>query len=242
MAIFPEAVEYHIPGIPSIALMLIVTWAIIIISALVIRMNLRPVPRGINTAFELLFNYIYGMADSAIGEKAKNFYPLFLGIFLFVLTGNLLGLIPGFSSPTANLSITLGLAIITFLFYQFQGIKEHGFGYIRHFLGPKLPWYLIPINIMILIIEIISHFARIISLSLRLFINIFSKELLLGILASLFLTFLVGPGFFSKLLSGAVFILRPFILLLGVLVSIVQAFVFTILAIVYVAMAVNESH
>ena len=242
MSIFPEAVEFHIPGIPVVVLMLAVTWTILIVTAVISRLKLKPVPKGINSAFELMFGYIFGMADSAIGPKAKNFYPLFLGIFLFVLTGNLVGLIPGFSAPTANLSVTLGLALITFIFYQYQGIKEHGIGYVKHFWGPKLPWYLTPINFLLLIIEIISHFARIISLSLRLFINIFSKELLLGILASLFVTFFASPDVVSKLLSGAVLILRPFILLLGFLVSVVQAFVFTILAIVYVSMAVSESH
>jgi F-type H+-transporting ATPase subunit a len=242
MSIFPEAIEYHIPGIPVVVLMLAVTWTILIVTAVISRLQLKPVPKGINSAFELLFGYIFGMADSAIGPKAKNYYPLFLGIFLFVLLGNLIGLVPGFTSPTSNLNVTLGLALITFIFYQYQGIKEHGLGYVKHFWGPKLPWYLTPINLLLLIIEIISHFARIISLSLRLFINIFSKELLLGILASLFVSFFATPGAVSKLLAGAVFILRPLILLLGFLVSIVQAFVFTILAVVYVAMAVSDSH
>jgi F-type H+-transporting ATPase subunit a len=163
-------------------------------------------------------------------------------MFMFVLTANFVGLIPGFQSPTANINVTLGLAVITFVFYHALGIKEHGFSYIKKFMGPKLPWYLTPINALMLVIEIISHFARVISLSLRLFINIFAKESLLAVLAFLLVTFVAGPTLIDKSLTLGVVILRPLIILLGVLVSFVQAFIFSALSIVYVAGAVNENH
>ena len=223
-------------------LMMLLTWAILIAASAVVRLRMSLVPRGISGLFELIFSFIYQFADTAIGHNAPRYYPLFMGIFLFVLTGNFLGLIPGFSSPTANINVTLGLALVTFVYYHYQGFREHGVRYLLQFLGPKLPWYLFPINALMFVIEIVSHTARVISLSLRLFINIFAKEVLLGILASLLVAFFLGPTLIDKGLSLTILFLRPLILLLGVLVSFVQAFIFAALAIVYVAGAVSEGH
>ncbi|HBU70050.1 MAG TPA: ATP synthase F0 subunit A [Elusimicrobia bacterium] len=242
MSIVPEAVEYHILNIPSPVLMMLLTWGIIISVSLYMRLKMSMIPRGISGFFELIFSFIFNSADSAIGPEAPRYYPLFLGVFVFVLVGNFIGLVPGFSSPTANINITLGLAIISFTYYQYQGVKKHGAKYLLHFFGPRLPWYLTPINVLMFFVEIISHFARVISLSLRLFCNIFAKEVLLGILASLFLAFFLGPTLIEKGLSVAVFFLRPLIILLGVLVSFVQAFIFAALSIIYVAGAVKEGH
>lgn len=242
MTIVPESVEYHIPGLPVHVLMIFATWAVLIALSVAARMTASRVPKGLSGAFELLFGFIFNFADTAIGEKAKRFYPLFIGIFMFVLTGNLIGLIPGFISPTSNLSVTLGLALITFCFYHYQGLREHGLAYFKQFMGPKLPWYMFPVNMLMFVVEIVSHLARVISLSLRLFCNIFAKELLLGILAVLILSFWAGPGIVSKGLTGTVFVLRPLIILLGFLVSFIQAFIFSALAVVYVAGAVSEGH
>lgn len=242
MSIAPEAVEFHIAGLPPSVLMMFLTWIILFVLSIAARMRMSLVPSGISGFFELLFGFIYNFADTAIGKASSRYYPLFIGIFLFVLTGNFLGLVPGFVSPTANINVTLGLALITFFYYHFQGFREHGIRYLLQFMGPKLPWYMFPINMLMLVIELVSHTARIISLSLRLFINIFAKEALLGILASLLVAFVLGPTLVDKGLSAAVLFLRPMILLLGVLVSFIQAFIFTALAIVYVAGAVAESH
>ncbi|OGS17595.1 MAG: ATP synthase F0 subunit A [Elusimicrobia bacterium RIFOXYA2_FULL_50_26] len=242
MSIVPESVEFHVPGVPPAVLMIFITWAILFSLSLFVRARLAPVPRGINVFFELIFDFIFTFADTAIGKEAHKYYPLFIGIFLFVLTGNFLGLVPGFISPTANVSVTLGLALITFVYYHAQGFREHGLKYLLQFLGPRLPWYLFPINMLMLVIELVSHTARVISLSLRLFINIFAKEVLLGILASLLVGFFLGPTLIDKGLSLTILFLRPLIILLGVLVSFVQAFIFAALAIVYVAGAVTESH
>jgi len=242
MSIVPEAIEFKIPGLPQPVVMLLLTWAILFVLSIAARRKMSLVPHGISNFFEMIFAFIYQFADTAIGEHAPRYYPLFIGIFLFVITGNFLGLIPGFTSPTANLNVPLGLALITFFYYHFQGVREHGLGYFRQFLGPRLPWYMFPINLLMLVIELVSHTARIISLSLRLFINIFAKEVLLGVLASLLVAFFLGPTIVDKGLSATVLFLRPLIILLGFLVSFVQAFIFTSLAIVYVAGAVSEEH
>jgi F-type H+-transporting ATPase subunit a len=132
-----------------------------------------------------------------------------------------LGLVPGFFSPTASLNTTLSLAICTFVLTHVIGIKFHGVKYIKHFLGPV--WVLAP---LMLIIELIGHFARVMSLSIRLFGNIFGKEKVLGILFAL-----------------AGFALAPLpILFLGILVSFIQAVVFTLLSIVYFTGAMEEAH
>lgn len=242
MSIVPESIEYHIGGLPTPLLMMFVTWGILIVLSLVLRSRMSLVPHGISSGFELIFSFIYKFADTAIGKESHKYYPLFIGIFLFVITGNIIGLIPGLSSPTASLNITLGLALITFCYYQFHGIREHGLGYIKHFMGPKLPWYLFPINMLMFVVEIISHLARIVSLSLRLFCNIFAKEILLGILAGLLVQFVLGSTMIEKGLSISVLFLRTIIILLGTLVSFVQAYIFTALAIIYIAGAISESH
>lgn len=240
MSIVPEAVEYHIGNLPTSVLMTFLTWTILIVMSIVMRLRMSVVPKGLSGIFELVFGFVYNFADTAIGKNSYKYYPLFIGIFLFVFTGNILGLIPGFSSPTADLNVTLGLALISFIYYNLQGIREHGIKYVLHFFGPKLPWYLFPINLLMFVVEIVSHLARIVSLSLRLFCNIFAKEVLLGILAALLVGFVLGPTVVEKSLSATILFLRPLILILGLIVSFVQAFIFTALSIIYVSVAVKE--
>jgi len=137
------------------------------------------------------------------------------------LRPRLIGLIPGFMSPTSSLNTTLALTIIVWVTHHFVGIREHGLSYYKHFMGPM--WWLVP---LMLPIEIISNLARLISLSIRLFGNIMAKETLLGIL------FMLAGAFFAPL---------P-IMLLGVLVSLVQAMVFVLLAVVYFSQAQELAH
>jgi len=132
-----------------------------------------------------------------------------------------LGLIPGFMSPTANINVTLGCTAISIITYHALGIRFHGFKYIKHFMGP-IPW-MAPVMFPI---EIFSHIGRILSLSIRLFGNMVSKEILLGLLFML-----AGPY------------LAPLpIMFLGVLVCLIQAFIFMMLSIVYAVEAMSEGH
>ena len=242
MSFIPEAVEYHIPWVSTTLLMSGITWGIIGTVSVTASRKIVRVPRGIQNFVEFLLETIYSLADKVIGEKASNYYPLLVGIFLYIFLGNLIGLVPGFSSPTADINTTASLAIVIFIYYNAQGIREKGvINYFKHFMGPPLAWYLSPINGLIFIIEIIGHFARPLSLAVRLFGNIFAKEVLLAILALLIVTFMGLPSLSLRYsLTIVPLLLRPLIILLGVLVSMIQAFVFLILSVIYVAGAVQQ--
>ena len=136
-----------------------------------------------------------------------------------------MGLIPGFDSPTANLNTTAACAVPVFFATHYYGLKVHGFKYINHFLGPIRSIFALPLMIMMFFIEIIGHLTRPLTLALRLFGNMVSKHLILGVLGML-----------------APVIIPVAILGLGVLVSIVQAFVFVLLSCLYLAGAVEEAH
>jgi F-type H+-transporting ATPase subunit a len=155
------------------------------------------------------------------GEEGRPFFPLIATVFLYIAACNLLGLIPGFFPPTASINTTLSCALTVVVFTHIIGIKFHGAKYVKHFLGPV--WWLSP---LILIIELIGHFARILSLSIRLFGNITGHELVLGILF---------------LLAGAAFAPLP-IMVLGIFVAFLQAFVFLLLSIIYFSGAMEHAH
>ena len=161
------------------------------------------------------------MASSLMPEsEARKHIPFVVSIFLFILVMNFMGLIPGLMPPTMNINTNIGIAIFVFLYYNFWGFKKHGLGYIKHFLGPFLP-----IAFLYFPIEIISHVFRIVSLSVRLAGNMTGDHSVLEIFTHL--TYLVVPVAFF---------------ILGTIVSIVQAFVFSILSLIYVALAVGEEH
>jgi len=161
------------------------------------------------------------MAENMGKEGAKMMFPMLATFSFYIVVANMIGLMPGFMSPTSNLNVTLGCTLIVFVTTHILGLKFHGVGYIKHFLGP-IPW-LIPLMFPI---ELISHLARILSLSIRLFGNIMAKETLLGILF---------------MLAGAYFAPLP-ILCLGVFVSIVQALVFVLLSILYFSASMEHAH
>lgn len=154
-------------------------------------------------------------------DYARSLFPLVATFAFYILIANMMGLMPGFMSPTSNLNVTLGMTIIVWVVHHFLGLKNHGVGYIKHFMGPM--WWLVP---LMLPIELISNFARLLSLSIRLFGNIMAKETLLGIL------FMLVGAFFGPL---------P-ILCLGVLVSVVQTMVFVLLTVLYCAGSIEHAH
>jgi F-type H+-transporting ATPase subunit a len=155
-----------------------------------------------------------------MGPEGKHYLSLIGTLFLFILVCNLQGLVPGFDSPTANINTTLALALVAFSATHYIGLKRHSIGYIKHFMGPM--WGLAP---LMLPIELISHLARIMSLTFRLFGNMVAKHKLLLVLA----------------------LLMPFgapipILGLGLLVSFVQAYVFTLLTMLYLSGSIEHAH
>lgn len=182
-----------------------------------------PEPRlTMRNVFELIMSFLMGLAEDIIGHKAKRYIPLLATTFIFILFMNLLGLIPGFVPPTDKMNITVGLAVVIFLSTHYYGVKEHGIAYFKHFLGPVwwLAWLIAPI-------EIISHLARPMSLSLRLFGNITGDHLVVAIFLGL-VPFVVPSIFYG----------------LGVFVSFMQAFIFTVLSMIYIggAVAHEEEH
>lgn len=175
---------------------------------------------SLRNIFELVVSLIISLSDGIVGKKGRKFIPMFASFFCFILLSNLSGLLPGFSPPTSNLNTTLGLGLISFAAYNVIGIREHGASYIKQFMGPVL--FLAPFFI---ILELVSHLVRPLSLGLRLFGNMFGDHLVIEIFTDL--TKVVVPVTFY---------------VLGTLVSVIQASVFTILSIIYVAMAVSHEH
>jgi F-type H+-transporting ATPase subunit a len=170
---------------------------------------------------EMIHEFVGGQAEQIIGHGYERFQSFATVVFLFVLICNLIGLIPGIPSPTETLVVTLAIAIATFVYYNFYGFKEQGvIGYAKHFAGPVwwLAWLIFPI-------EIISHVSRIMSLSVRLFANMFAGGL-------------VTLVFFSLIPVGV-----PVLFLsLHLLVSVIQAFVFMLLVMIYLSVAVSHEH
>jgi F-type H+-transporting ATPase subunit a len=183
--------------------------------------NLALVPTGIQNFFEMVLEMVLNFMAELMGEKnARKFFPMIATFSLFIFTANLMGIFPGMASATANLNITVACALIVFFTVHISGIREHGFKYVKHFMGPVI--WLAP---LMLVIEIIGHLARPVSHSLRLFGNIFGEDTLLIILA------------------GMVPFLLPIpIMAFMVFTSLVQTFVFVLLAILYVQGAVEHAH
>ncbi|MBI5573566.1 MAG: F0F1 ATP synthase subunit A [Elusimicrobia bacterium] len=241
MQIVKEAIEYHIPHIPTTILMSLTAWFVIFVFFILAVRKISLIPSGLQNFFEMIFEGIFNLADEIIGNEAKKYYPLFLGIFFFIFVSNILGIVPGLISPTGNINVPISLAIIVFIYYNLQGFVKYKIGYLKHFIVPGLPVWMFPVNILIFFIEIISQFVRPFSLSLRLFCNVFAKETLLGVLGVLVITFFSLPGLLKSIVIMPVF-LRPFIIILAVLIGLVQALIFLILSIIYVGGAVKSEH
>jgi F-type H+-transporting ATPase subunit a len=179
------------------------------------------VPTKMQNLFEIIVSGIEDFMVDITGEEGRWLFPLVATIFVYIFIGNLIGLVPGFFPPTASLNTTLSCALVVVVFTHIIGVKYHGIGYIKHFLGPG--WWMIPI---IFPIELIGHLARILSLSFRLFGNMMGHELVLAILFGL---------------AGAFFAPLP-IMALGIFVALVQAFVFFLLSIMYFTGAMEHAH
>lgn len=240
MSAIPEAIEYKLPVDGSILMTGVAVLAIVGVSWLATR-KLERVPRGWQNFMEWILNIVFGFADDMVGPTAPRYYPLFAMLFFFILVSNLMGLVPGLFSGTSRLATTAGLALVVFFATHYYGVKNQGlWGYVKHWFGPVPVW----LKPFMFLIEIISELARPLSLSFRLFGNILAKEILLGVLALLVIIFLPSGNLIQQALTIVPLVLRPLIILLGILVSVIQAFVFMILAMVYIGGAVkaHEGH
>jgi len=177
-------------------------------------------PGAVQHLAEMTNEFVSDQAESIIGHGHERFVAYLVVIFVFILLCNLLGLIPGLESPTASPVVPLGLALVTFVYYHYHGIRANKAGYIKQFLGPV--WWLAP---LMLLIEIVSHLARILSLTVRLYANMYAGDLLTLVFFSLVP---IGiPLIFMGLHFG---------------VAVIQAYVFMLLATIYVSLAVSHDH
>ncbi len=174
--------------------------------------------------FQVLADGLLGLMEGIMGrEHALKFLPLIGTLGTFILFSNLLGLIPGFLPPTDNLNTNLAMASCVFVLTHYYGVKAHGIKYFKHFFGPIIKWYALPLMILMFLIEMISHVARPVSLSVRLLGNIFGDHAVLTAFVAMAIPFVPVP-----------------FILLGLLVSVVQTLVFCILSTVYISLAVAE--
>lgn len=175
---------------------------------------------SVRAGVEMIMDMLHSMSKNLIGEKGPNFLPLLASLFLFIFVSNLSGLIPGLYPATDSISTNLVMGLLVFLIYNVAGFKEHGPSYLKQFLGPV--FLLIPLMV---VIELIGHAARPLSLSLRLYGNIFGDHLVLSVFTGL--TVLIFPAF---------------LLFFGLLVASLQSFVFTLLSGIYIALAMSHDH
>ena len=199
------------------------TWVIMLTLALLSFLATRRLsmyPGRLQHVFEVVLGGIRGLMLDVMGPTGLKFFPLIATVAIFILTANLLGLIPGFESPTSNLNTTVSMALVVFSLTHIVGIWLHGFKYVKQFLGPV--WWMAPIMMPI---EIVSHLARPISLSVRLFGNIMGEDLVLAIVL-LLVPFLVPLPIF----------------VLMIFTSIIQTLVFVMLSMIYIQLAMEGSH
>lgn len=224
-----EPLGFHFaPGhdvIPNYLVMIMLIVAGMTVLCLILRSRLSvDNPGKLQILLEDGVRAVIGLLDEWIGPKGHRFLPLVGTLGVFILIGNYMGLVPGLMAPTSSINVTLGCAITIWVYYHFQGIREQGIvGYVKHFWAPPgAPWW---IGFIMFPIELISHTSRVMSLSLRLFGNIFGEELVILILFSI-IPFLVPlPMMFLGLITGGL-----------------QAFIFMLLSIIYLQGAVAVEH
>jgi F-type H+-transporting ATPase subunit a len=224
-----EAVGYHFANphepIPNYMVMVLLIVAALTALSLLVRSRLSvDNPGKLQILMEDGVGAVIGLLNEWIGPKGSRFLPLIATLGIFILMGNYMGLVPGLMAPTSNINVTLGCAITIWVYYHYQGIRAQGaWPYIKHFAAPPgAPLFIAPI---MLPIEIISHLSRVMSLSLRLFGNVFGEELVIIILFSI-IPFLIPLP----------------MMLLGVVTGGLQAFIFMLLSIIYLQGAVAVEH
>lgn len=186
-------------------------------------------PGALQHSFESVEGFVVGQSHEIIGPHVEHYVPFFTILFIFILICNLIGLIPGLESPTGVPIVPLGCAICAFFYYHTQGFKHAGLKYLLHFFGPPMEGMPLVARILMaglmLPIELVSHFARLLSLTVRLWANIFAGDLITLVFLSMI------PIGVPILFMG-----------LHIVVAILQAYVFMLLAIIYVSSAVAEEH
>ncbi len=205
-------------AVPDYLVMVFIVAALLVVLLGLASRKPTLVPGNRQSIAEMIVQMFEGLIVDTVGPEGRKYLPVVATVGLFVFGCNMIGLVPGFMSPTSKLNVTLGCALVVFFYYHAQGVKAQGLKYFKHFMGP-IP-ALAPLMIPI---EIISHFSRPVSLSMRLFGNIFAEELLIVIMASIIPFFLPLP-----FMAVAIF------------TALIQSFVFVLLSCIYIAGAVAQ--
>jgi F-type H+-transporting ATPase subunit a len=221
LALFHQKAENPAEPWADFMVMQILVAVILIVMFAVLRSSLSVTkPGAMQHIFEMIHTFVSGEAESQIGHDSPRHVVLFETLFIFLLLCNLIGIIPGFVSPTQVIYVPVGCALIAFTYYNWVGIRKHKFKYAAHFVGP-IP-ALAPLMI---VLEIMGALARPLSLSIRLFANMYAGEQVTLVFLSL--TYLIAPAIFMGL---------------HVFVGLLQAYIFVLLTMIYVAGAVEEAH
>ncbi|SEM53350.1 ATP synthase F0 subcomplex A subunit [Syntrophus gentianae] len=210
----------HNPFVPDHVTYMWFVMALLIVSALIVRGALELYPGKFQNVMEVVIGGLNTLVMDTMGPHGKPFFPLIATIALFVLLSNLLGLVPGFGCPTANLNTNAAMAISVFVLTHVMGVKVHGAKYVKQFLGP-VAW-LAP---LMLPIELVSHLVRPLSLSIRLFGNMEGGHIVIMVLLIL-----------------APFLVPVPILILKLLICFIQTLVFSLLSMMYIGGAMEEAH
>lgn len=212
-----------VPAIGGVFILLVLAVIGLAYRVSVARAGDQVVPDGkfnIRFLVESVLDVGYSLTKENCGENFRSYVPLMCAIFVFILLSNLSGLIPGFPPPTMSMDTNVAIGIIVLIAYNYAGIKEHGAAYIKHFMGPAL-W----IAPLFFAIELVSHGSRPLSLGLRLMGNIYGDHTLLGVFTGL--SYVVIPAL---------------LMFFGLLVAVVQSFVFTLLTGIYISLAISHDH
>jgi F-type H+-transporting ATPase subunit a len=208
--------------------------ALLLLSGVLVRQRLAATQGGLvpDTGFtlrnvlELLVEMLSGLAEQTMGPSWRKYFPIIGTLFFFILISNLLGLVPGLAGATSSADTTWAWAVISFVVHQYVGIREHGFHYIDHFLGPKFGKYHIPfLAPLYAVIELLSHVSRMFTLAVRLLANMFADHTVVGV------WLLLVPAVVPAVFMG-----------LGVMVAFLQAYVFALLSMIYIGLALEDAH
>jgi F-type H+-transporting ATPase subunit a len=209
--------------------LLVVTLLTIFFIAVRARLSVER-PGGLQQSMEVIQGFVGNMADEVIGHHSSTFVPYLVTLGMFILCCNLIGLVPGMESPTGVPIVPLGCALLTWVYYHYHGVRTNGLiGYLKHFMGPQdkeMPLVMrLFLPILLFPIEVFSHTARIMSLTIRLFANMFAGEM-------------VTLVFFSLIPLGIPVLFEG----LHIGVSVIQTYIFVLLACVYLGEATGQEH
>ncbi len=232
---------YDATGIPVAIWSTLFAAGLLIATGLIVRARIASSDGGVipdeglsvRNVMEILVEFLAGLAEDNMGPKWKTYFPWVATIFVFILVSNMIGLVPGIDGATSYADTTWAWAIISFVLHQFVGIKEHGWSYVNHFLGPSLydlkvgdkTYHLRLLAPLYAPIELVSHLSRIFTLAVRLLANMFADHTVVAV------WLLIVPVAVPAVFMG-----------LGMLVAFLQAFVFSLLSMIYIGLALEEAH